>query len=122
MTPLLTVRGVKTFYGRVQALKGVDLDVNAGEIVTLIGANGAGKSTLMMTIFGRPRARAGNILFDGRDITEVATHEMGFASKVAHRVIFMDRGEIVEDALKEDFFGKPRSDRAQKFLAKILSN
>ena len=48
------------------------------------------------------------------------THEMGFARKVAHRVIFMDRGEIVEDAPKEDFFGKPRSDRAQLFLSKIL--
>jgi glutamate/aspartate transport system ATP-binding protein len=52
----------------------------------------------------------------------VVTHEMGFASKVAHRVIFMDQGEIVEDALKTDFFGKPRSDRAQKFLSKILSH
>src|ERR1700750_2092886 len=52
----------------------------------------------------------------------VVTHEMGFASKVANRVIFMDRGEIVEDALKSDFFGKPRSDRAQKFLSKILSH
>src|SRR6185295_18443868 len=52
----------------------------------------------------------------------VVTHEMGFASKVAHRVIFMDRGEIVEDAPKTDFFGKPRSDRAQKFLSKILSH
>jgi general L-amino acid transport system ATP-binding protein len=52
----------------------------------------------------------------------VVTHEMGFASKVAHRVIFMDRGEIVEDANKEDFFGKPRSDRAQKFLSKILQH
>ncbi|TMK50927.1 MAG: amino acid ABC transporter ATP-binding protein [Alphaproteobacteria bacterium] len=52
----------------------------------------------------------------------VVTHEMGFASKVAHRVIFMDMGEIVEDALKTDFFGKPRSDRAQKFLSKILSH
>jgi glutamate/aspartate transport system ATP-binding protein len=47
---------------------------------------------------------------------------MGFASKLAHRVIFMDKGEIVEDALKSDFFGKPRSDRAQKFLSKILSH
>ncbi len=57
--PLLTVRGVKTYYGNIIALKGVDLDVNEGEIVTLIGANGAGKSTLMMTIFGSPgRARA----------------------------------------------------------------
>jgi glutamate/aspartate transport system ATP-binding protein len=52
----------------------------------------------------------------------VVTHEMGFASKVANRVIFMDQGEIVEDALKSDFFGKPRSDRAQKFLSKILSH
>jgi glutamate/aspartate transport system ATP-binding protein len=50
----------------------------------------------------------------------VVTHEMGFARKVANRVIFMDRGQIVEDAPKEDFFGKPRSERAQQFLAKIL--
>jgi len=50
----------------------------------------------------------------------VVTHEMGFARKVAHRVIFMDHGKIVEDASKDDFFGKPRSERAQQFLAKIL--
>ncbi len=52
----------------------------------------------------------------------VVTHEMGFARKVANRVIFMDKGEIVEDALKADFFGSPRSDRAQKFLSKIFSH
>jgi glutamate/aspartate transport system ATP-binding protein len=52
----------------------------------------------------------------------VVTHEMGFASKVANRVIFMDQGEIVEDAIKTDFFNKPRSERAQKFLSKILSH
>ena len=75
-TPLLTVRGVKTFYGRVMVLKGVDIDVNDGEIVTLIGANGAGKSTLMMTICGNPRAREGVIEFDGRDITRMPTHEI----------------------------------------------
>ncbi|HEY6831375.1 MAG TPA: ABC transporter ATP-binding protein [Pseudolabrys sp.] len=75
-SPLLTVRGVQTFYGRVQALRGVDLDVNAGEIVTLIGANGAGKSTLMMTICGNPRAREGVIAFDGQDITRLPTHEI----------------------------------------------
>ena len=50
----------------------------------------------------------------------VVTHEMGFASRVSHRVIFMDQGEIVEDAAKDDFFGKPRSERAQHFLSKIL--
>jgi branched-chain amino acid transport system ATP-binding protein len=75
-SPLLTVRGVKTFYGRVMALKGVDMDVNDGEIVTLIGANGAGKSTLMMTICGNPRAREGTITFAGQDITQMATHEI----------------------------------------------
>jgi glutamate/aspartate transport system ATP-binding protein len=52
----------------------------------------------------------------------VVTHEMGFARKVAHRVIFMDRGEIIEDAKKEDFFGSPRSERAQQFLSKILQH
>ena len=75
-SPLLSVRGVKTFYGRVQALRGVDMDVNDGEIVTLIGANGAGKSTLMMTICGNPRAREGRIEFAGRDITQLPTHEI----------------------------------------------
>ena len=52
----------------------------------------------------------------------VVTHEMGFARKVAHRVIFMDQGRIVEDASKDDFFGKPRSERAQLFLSKILQH
>ncbi|MEI9805079.1 MAG: ABC transporter ATP-binding protein [Pseudolabrys sp.] len=74
--PLLAVRGVKTFYGRVQALRGVDMEINAGEIVTLIGANGAGKSTLMMTICGNPRAREGSVTFDGQDITHLPTHEI----------------------------------------------
>ncbi|HEV7874809.1 MAG TPA: ABC transporter ATP-binding protein [Enterovirga sp.] len=74
--PLLSVRGVETYYGNIIALKGVDLDVNEGEIVTLIGANGAGKSTLMMTICGSPRARHGTIMYAGRDITNLATHEI----------------------------------------------
>ena len=74
--PLLTVRGVKTFYGRVMALKGIDLEVDEGEIVTLIGANGAGKSTLMMTICGNPRASEGTIDFAGHDITNLPTHEI----------------------------------------------
>lgn len=74
--PLLSVRGVQTFYGKIPALKGVDMEVHQGEIVTLIGANGAGKSTLMMTIFGNPRAREGQIIYDGRDITQLPTHEI----------------------------------------------
>jgi branched-chain amino acid transport system ATP-binding protein len=75
-SPLLAIRGLRAAYGKIEALKGVDLDINNGEIVALIGANGAGKSTLMMTIFGKPRARSGQILFDGRDITAVPTHEI----------------------------------------------
>ena len=74
--PLLSIRGVQTYYGHIAALRGIDLDVEEGEIVALIGANGAGKSTLMMTIFGNPRAREGRITFAGRDITELPTHEI----------------------------------------------
>jgi branched-chain amino acid transport system ATP-binding protein len=74
--PLLSVRGVTTYYGKIVALRGVDVDVYQGEIVTLIGANGAGKSTLMMTICGMPRARDGAIVFDGKDITRMPTHEI----------------------------------------------
>jgi branched-chain amino acid transport system ATP-binding protein len=75
-SPLLAIRDLRAAYGKIEALKGVDLEINAGEIVALIGANGAGKSTLMMTIFGKPRARAGAIEFDGNDITGVPTHQI----------------------------------------------
>src|SRR5262245_36655653 len=73
---LLNVEGVETYYGNIRALNGVNVAVNEGEIVALIGANGAGKSTLMMTIFGSPRARHGKITFSGTDITEMPTHEI----------------------------------------------
>ncbi|NKN35698.1 ABC transporter ATP-binding protein [Agrobacterium sp. a22-2] len=71
---LLKVQGVETYYGNIRALAGVDVHVNKGEIVSLIGANGAGKSTLMMTICGSPQARVGSIIFDGTDITRMQTH------------------------------------------------
>lgn len=90
-SPILSVRGVKTYYGNIIALKGVDMDVHKGEIVTLIGANGAGKSTLMMTIFGKPQAREGTITFEGRDITKMPTHEiarLGIAQSPEGRRIF----------------------------------
>ena len=90
-TPLLTVRGVETFYGKIQALKGVDIDVGKGEIVTLIGSNGAGKSTLMMTICGTPQCRSGSIRFDGQEISRTPTHEivrMGLAQSPEGRRIF----------------------------------
>ena len=74
--PMLSIRGLQTYYGKICALKGIDMDVHRGEIVTLIGANGAGKSTLMMSIFGNPRAREGTITYEGRDITRLPTHEI----------------------------------------------
>jgi branched-chain amino acid transport system ATP-binding protein len=88
---LLGIENVSTFYGKIQALKGVSLEANEGEITTLIGANGAGKSTLMMTIFGTPRAREGRILYQGRDIAKVETHEiarLGIAQSPEGRRVF----------------------------------
>ena len=73
---MLSVEGVHTFYGAIEALKGVDLHVGEGEIVALIGANGAGKSTLLMTICGVSRARRGRITFDGADITGERTDQI----------------------------------------------
>ena len=89
--PLLAIRDLRSGYGRIEALHGVSLDVAEGEIVTLIGANGAGKTTLLMTICGKPRASAGSILFEGRDITHLRTFEIarrGIAHSPEGRRIF----------------------------------
>jgi branched-chain amino acid transport system ATP-binding protein len=88
---MLTISGVHTFYGHIEALKGVNLEVRQGEIVTLIGANGAGKSTLLMTICGTPRARSGRIVFEGKDIAQMPTFEimrLGIAQSPEGRRIF----------------------------------
>ena len=73
---MLHMEGVQAHYGHIHALRGIDVEVQVGEVVTLIGANGAGKSTLMMSLFGNPRASAGRIVFDGEDITRLHTHEI----------------------------------------------
>jgi len=91
LSQALTLSGVHASYGNIEALKGVDLEIAAGEIVTLIGANGAGKSTLLMTICGRPRAARGQILFEGQDITRLKTFEivrLGIAQAPEGRRIF----------------------------------
>jgi branched-chain amino acid transport system ATP-binding protein len=117
--PLLSVRGVQAFYGSIAALRGVDIEVGEGEIVALIGANGAGKSTLMMTIFGNPRAREGQIFFGGRDITQLATHDIA-ALKIAQapegRRIFL-RMSVLENlqmgaALSDPKYFEPDLQRA----------
>ena len=88
---LLSVSDVETYYGKIVALRGVDLEVRRGEIVAMIGANGAGKSTLMMTICGNPQARNGRIVYDGTDITLMPTHQimrLGIAQSPEGRRIF----------------------------------
>jgi branched-chain amino acid transport system ATP-binding protein len=88
---MLVLENVSAAYGAVRALDGVDLEVGAGEIVTLIGANGAGKTTLLMTVCGRPRAAAGSVRFKGEDITALPTHRiagLGIAHAPEGRRIF----------------------------------
>jgi len=88
---MLTVSGLHTFYGHIEALRGIDLEVHEGEVVALIGANGAGKSTLLMSICGNPRAAKGQIMFEGHDLTRLPTHEIvhrGVAQAPEGRRIF----------------------------------
>ena len=88
---MLKISNVETFYGKIQALRGVDLDVNDGEIVSLIGSNGAGKSTLLMTISGVNKARRGNIIFNGKNIENKDPHkivDMGICQVPEGRRIF----------------------------------
>ena len=90
---MLQFQDVDVFYGVIQALKQVSLEVNKGETVALIGANGAGKSTLLMSVFGQPRIRNGQILFCGEDISHKSTHYVatgGIAQAPEGRRIFPD--------------------------------
>jgi branched-chain amino acid transport system ATP-binding protein len=96
---VLSVDSIETFYGSIQALKGVSLEVFEGEIVTLIGANGAGKSTTLRSINGLNHPRRGKIVFDGRDITQLPAHEvvrLGIAQSPEGRKLF-PRMTVVEN-------------------------
>ncbi len=97
----LTVESLDVYYGAVHALKGVSLRVEAGEIVTLIGANGAGKTTLLRTISGLIPARSGRVVFEGKDITKVPPHEivaLGISQSPEGRMVFANLS--VEDNLE----------------------
>ncbi|MFA5662692.1 ABC transporter ATP-binding protein [Castellaniella sp.] len=90
---MLKLENVSTFYGAIQALNDVSVEVNQGEIVTLIGANGAGKTTLLMSVCGNPRVSSGRITFLGEDITHLPTHvimQMGMAISPEGRRVFPD--------------------------------
>ena len=116
---MLKISNVETFYGKIQALRGVDIDVNDGEIVSLIGSNGAGKSTLLMTISGVNKAKRGNIVFNGENIENKQPHkivDMGICQVPEGRRIFSrftveenlrlgahanEKGKYFEDDIKE---------------------
>jgi branched-chain amino acid transport system ATP-binding protein len=123
VTALLTISNLRASYGKIEALRGVDLDIASGEIVALIGANGAGKSTLMMTIFGKPRARSGSIVYDGIDITDLPTHEiarMRIAQSPEGRRIF-PRMSVAENLqMGADVTESSPADRASS-LEKVLA-
>ncbi|MFC5695985.1 ABC transporter ATP-binding protein [Pseudomonas sp. GCM10022186] len=91
--PILELRDVDVFYGPIQALKKVSLEIHAGETVSLIGANGAGKSTLLMSIFGQPRVSSGQIFYRGEDISRRTPHYIasnGIAQSPEGRRVFPD--------------------------------
>ncbi len=135
---MLSIDGVHTFYGHIEALKGVSMEVGEGEIVTLIGANGAGKSTLLMTICGSPAARRGQVRLLGEDITRTPTYEImrkGIAHSPEGRRIFprmtvlenLQMGAITADPqyfdadLKRVFELFPRLDERQRQRGGTLS-
>jgi branched-chain amino acid transport system ATP-binding protein len=121
MAAMLEISGVHTFYGHIEALRGIDMTVAEGEIVTLIGANGAGKSTLLMTICGTPRAREGSIRFEGQNITNLATFEImrkGIAQSPEGRRIF-PRMTVLENLQMGAVTGDPKNFAAD--LEKVMT-
>jgi len=111
VTNLLSIERVKARYGPVEALRGVSLTVDEGEIVALIGANGAGKSTLLMTICGAPKAAEGRIVYAGQDITGVDLHDMvklGIAQAPEGRRIF-PRMSVLENLQMGAYLGDERN-------------
>ncbi|GAB7543380.1 MULTISPECIES: ABC transporter ATP-binding protein [unclassified Cupriavidus] len=105
---MLKLEQVHTHYGAIEALSGVSIEVNKGEIVTLIGSNGAGKTTLMMTVCGSPRASSGRVMFEGQDITRRPTHEimrLGMAISPEGRRVFPSL-TVLENLKMGAFFGK----------------
>ena len=110
MAKLLEVNDINVYYGAIHAIKGISLDVDEGEIVTLIGANGAGKSTTLKTISGIMRTKTGNIVFDGKDISKTPAHkivEMGLSQVPEGRRVFMQM--TVKENLEMGAFTAPKN-------------
>jgi len=111
---LLEISGIDVFYGRVQALRGLSINVDAGEIVALIGSNGAGKTTTLRTISGLMHPAAGRISFDGRDLTQVKAHEIvraGICQSPEGRRLF-PRMVVLDNLMMGTYARKDRTDIA----------
>jgi branched-chain amino acid transport system ATP-binding protein len=122
MTALLDVRDLDFAYGDVQVLRGVSLNVNAGEIVTLVGSNGAGKSTTLRNISRLLRPRAGTIVFDGHDLTKLSSHqvvELGVVQVPEGRRVFPEM-TVLENLRMGGYIKSARADR-QKNLERGLT-
>ena len=108
---LLEVKDLQVYYGVIQALKGINFEVNEGEIVTLIGANGAGKTTTMQSIIGLIPSRGGSVIFDGKDITKTPCHKivhLGMAQVPEGRRVFQEL-TVYENLLMGGFSQKDKS-------------
>lgn len=136
---LLEVKGLEVYYGVIQALKGIDFEVNEGEIVTLIGANGAGKTTTMQSVIGLIPPKAGTVSFEGKDITHLHCHKivsLGMSQVPEGRRIFQeltvyqnllmgayiqkDKKSIKED-IKKIYARFPRLEERKNQIAGTLS-
>ena len=137
MSQILKIDDINVFYGSIHAIKGISLEVNEGEIVTLIGANGAGKTTTLHTVSGLLRPRSGSIQFCGEDITRIPAHklvERGLAHCPEGRRIFLQMtvqenldmgsyipGDDFSASLDEDYELFPRLKERRKQVAGTLS-
>lgn len=136
---MLEIRDIQVYYGMIQAIKGISLDVNEGEVIALIGANGAGKTTTLHTITGLLKPKAGSIMFEGTDITKVPAHKivsMGMAHVPEGRRVFSqlsvlqnlklgaytrsDKNEI-EESLANVYKRFPRLEERKNQMAGTLS-
>ncbi|MCI9047701.1 MAG: ABC transporter ATP-binding protein [Hungatella sp.] len=136
---ILEVKDLEVYYGVIQAIKGISFEVNQGEIIALIGANGAGKTTTLQTVTGLIAAKAGKIIYDGEDITRIASHKlvgMGMAHVPEGRRVFSqlsvlqnlklgaytrrDKGEV-EESLRTIYARFPRLEERKNQPAGTLS-
>ncbi len=120
---MLEIKDLEVYYGMIQAIKGISFEVNQGEVIALIGANGAGKTTTLQTITGMLQAKAGSIIFEGKDITRVPGHKivaMGMAHVPEGRRVFSNL--TVYENLKLGAFTKKNKKEIEETLGRVYQS